>query len=204
MVLLRHGRTAWNLERRFQGQSDIPLDVVGRSQADVAARHLAQLQPARIIASDLERASQTAAALGAASGVEVTLDPRLREMHAGAWEGCLGSDLADDVQYEAWRRGEDVPAGGGETRSQLADRATVAVDEFVGLLSADQVGVVVTHGGTIRAVLGRTLKLPYEHWRVLGGLANCCWSIIELDRGGWRLTEHNAGSLPEVVIGDDE
>jgi probable phosphoglycerate mutase len=47
------------------------------------------------------------------------------------------------------------------------------------------------------------LGLPVEHWRVFGGLANCCWSVLEEGRTGWRLVEHNAGSLPQVVLGDD-
>jgi glucosyl-3-phosphoglycerate phosphatase len=203
LVLLRHGRTAWNLERRFQGQSDIELDDLGRAQAVAAARHLSQLRPSRIVASDLARAADTARALSAECGVDVELDQRLREMFAGSWEGMLGSDLhGDDV--DAWRRGEDVPAGGGETRTDVAKRAMPVVDEVADGLGDDQVAVLVTHGGTIRGILGGALGLPYEHWRVLGGLANCCWSIIELGGNGWRLTEHNAGSLPEVVIGDDE
>jgi probable phosphoglycerate mutase len=64
---------------------------------------------------------------------------------------------------------------------------------------------VVTHGGTARAVIGRMLGLPVELWHSLGGLANCSWSVLE-ERwsGGWRLTEHNAGTLPEPVTGADD
>jgi probable phosphoglycerate mutase len=77
------------------------------------------------------------------------------------------------------------------------------VREVVAGLSDGGLAVLVSHGGTIRSTLGRLLELPVAHWRVLGGLANCRWSVLEEGRGGWRLTEHNAGSLPEPVLGDD-
>ncbi len=203
-MLLRHGRTAWNLERRFQGQTDVPLDDVGLAQAAVAARHLAQLRPQRIVSSDLSRAADTARALAEASGVTVDFDPGLREMDGGTWEGVSGVDLVDDPNYLAWSRGEDVAAGGAESRLDVAARAMVVVERVVADTEPDELAVLVTHGGTIRGILGSALQLPYEHWRVLGGLANCCWSIIEQSHsGGWRLTEHNAGSLPETVMGDD-
>jgi probable phosphoglycerate mutase len=67
-----------------------------------------------------------------------------------------------------------------------------------------ELAVVVTHGGTIRCILGGLLELPVEQWRIFGGLANCCWSILEEGRTGWRLVEHNARSLPQPVLGDDE
>ena len=64
--------------------------------------------------------------------------------------------------------------------------------------------MVVTHGGTARAVIGTLLGLPVEHWDVFGGLANCSWSVLEeAGRDEWRLAEHNAGTLPEAVVGDD-
>jgi len=73
-VLWRHGQTVWNAERRFQGQSDIPLDETGYAQADRAARLLSGLGPDLIVSSDLSRAASTAAALARLTGLEVTLD----------------------------------------------------------------------------------------------------------------------------------
>jgi broad specificity phosphatase PhoE len=68
----------------------------------------------------------------------------------------------------------------------------------------DGVLVLVTHGGTARALIGRLLGLPQVSWQVLGGLANCSWSVLEeWGERSWRLTEHNAGTLPEPVMGDD-
>jgi len=203
VVLWRHGRTEWNDSRRFQGQTDVALDDVGRAQAALAAQQLATLKPQLIVASDLSRAADTAQALADRTGVPVRRTPTLRETHGGSWEGQFADDLLADPQYVAWLAGEDVPAGGSETRSQVADRAVVTVRAAAAELEPGGLVVVASHGGTIRAVICRMLDLPVEHWRVLGGLANCCWSVLEEGRAGWRLVEHNAGSLPEVVLGDD-
>jgi glucosyl-3-phosphoglycerate phosphatase len=205
VVVWRHGRTAWNLENRFQGHTDIPLDDVGVAQVGRAAALLAQLEPDRIVSSDLVRASATAAALASSTGLEVRLDPRLRETDGGVWEGLRGPDIAerDPQRYLAWRQGADVAAGGAETRSQVAERARAAVAGQLEDLPDASLLVVVTHGGTARSLLGHLLGLPVERWRAIGALSNACWSVAEEGRSGWWLAEHNAGSLPTPVLGDD-
>jgi broad specificity phosphatase PhoE len=203
VVLWRHGRTEWNDSGRFQGHIDIPLDAVGREQAASAAARLASLHPEVIVSSDLSRAVDTAQALADLTEVSVRRTPQLRETHGGTWEGQYARDLKEDQRYLAWRAGADVPAGGAETRSQVGDRGVAVVRELVADLGDGGLAVVVSHGGTIRSTIGRMLELPVEQWRILGGLANCCWSVLEEGRRGWRLTEHNAGSLPEAVLGDD-
>lgn len=202
-MLLRHGRTEWNGTHRFQGHTDVPLDSVGHDQAQRAAALLAPLSPARVVSSDLVRAVGTAEPLAHRLGLVVATDPDLRETHAGRWEGRLDSDLLADPDYRAWRAGADVPAGGSETRSQVADRAAPALLRWAVDLEPSSVLVAVTHGGTARCVIGRLLDLPVDRWRALGGLANGCWSVLEQGAAGWRLAEHNAGSLPEPVLGDD-
>jgi broad specificity phosphatase PhoE len=87
IVFWRHGRTPWNAEQRFQGQTDIDLDDVGTGQALRAAGMLATLEPSMIIASDLLRARATAQPLARILGLEVHLDAGLRETFAGEWEG---------------------------------------------------------------------------------------------------------------------
>ena len=151
----------------------------------------------------MARALDTALALGSLVGVKVHPSKALRETDGGTWEGRFADDLKSDPVYLDWLAGADVPAGGSETRSQVGERAVAPVREAAAGLSAGGVLVVVTHGGTIRALIGMLTGLPVEHWRVLGGLANCCWSVLEQGRSGWRLVEHNAGSLPQVVLGDD-
>lgn len=168
-----------------------------------AAEQLALLKPQLIVSSDLSRAAETAEILSEVSGVPIERTEALRETNGGEWQGRFADDLASDPVYVQWLAGDDVQAGGAESRSQVGERALVAVNEALTRLEEGRVAVVVSHGGTIRALIGRLVGLPVDEWRVLGGLANCCWSVLEESRGRWRLTEHNAHSLPQVVLGDD-
>ena len=209
IVLWRHGRTAWNAERRFQGQSDIELDEEGRAQAQRAASLLVHLTPSRIVSSDLARAFATAQALAALTDLEVVADPRLRETFAGEWEGLRRPELLADYGDELARWASDsyVRPGGGETRVEVAERMVEAIETYVNELPARGTLIVATHGGSARAAIGALLELPPENWGCLGVLSNCAWSILtENTTGhgpGWRLQEYNAGSLPTPALADD-
>ncbi|RFU87010.1 histidine phosphatase family protein [Streptomyces triticagri] len=206
IVLWRHGQTAWNLERRFQGTTDIPLTDEGLAQARRAARLLASLKPAAIVASDLARAAATAGELAALTGLEVSHDEGLRETYAGAWQGLTHDEIMASYgeQYAAWKRGEAVRRGGGELETEVADRAAPVVLGHADKLPDGGTLVVTSHGGTIRTTIGRLLDLEPHNWEGLGGLSNCCWSVLGEGARGWRLLEHNAGTLPEPVLGDDD
>ncbi|MET9517814.1 histidine phosphatase family protein [Streptomyces sp. NPDC002994] len=206
IVLWRHGQTSWNLERRFQGSTDIELTETGVAQARRAARLLASLKPDAMIASDLKRASATAGELSALTGLDVTHDAALRETYAGAWQGLTHDEIIGRFgeQYAAWKRGEPVRRGGGELETEVADRAAPVVLAHADKLADNGTLVVVSHGGTIRTTIGRLLGLESYHWEGLGGLSNCCWSVLGEGARGWRLLEHNAGTLPEPVLGDDD
>ncbi|MFI1646098.1 histidine phosphatase family protein [Streptomyces avidinii] len=206
IVLWRHGQTSWNLERRFQGSTDIELTETGVAQARRSARLLASLKPDAIVASDLRRASDTAAELAAVTGLPVTRDAALRETYAGEWQGLTHEEILEKYgeQYAAWKRGEPVRRGGGELETEVADRAAPVVLEHAARLPQSGTLVVVSHGGTIRTTIGRLLGLDSYNWEGLGGLSNCCWSVLGEGARGWRLLEHNAGTLPEPVLGDDD
>ncbi|MER5254071.1 MULTISPECIES: histidine phosphatase family protein [unclassified Streptomyces] len=206
IILWRHGQTAWNLERRFQGSTDIELTDTGVSQARRAARLLASLKPDAIVASDLKRAAATASELAALTGLEVTHEQGLQETYAGDWQGLTHDEIIARFgdQYTAWKRGEPVRRGGGELETEVADRAAPIVLRHAEKLPEDGTLVVVSHGGTIRTTIGRLLGLESHHWEGLGGLSNCCWSVLGQGARGWRLLEHNAGTLPEPVLGDDD
>lgn len=208
-MLWRHGRTHWNVDGRIQGHTDIPLDEVGQAQARDSARRLASLRPDAVVSSDLTRARDTAAALAALTGLTVTVDPRLRETFFAEWEGLRDDDVAQQYgeALARWRRGGDLPIEGAETREQVGRRASAAILAALADVPPGGVLVAVTHGGTARATIATLLDLPRDRWGALGGLSNCCWSVLgerpEL-AGGFQLVEHNAGVLPEPVIGDDE
>ncbi|WP_346776980.1 histidine phosphatase family protein [Streptomyces sp. HNM0575] len=206
IVLWRHGQTAWNLERRFQGSTDIELTPAGLEQARRAARLLAALRPDAILASDLRRTAATAAELASITGLDVTHDEALRETYAGAWQGLTHEEIVERYgdEYAAWKRGEPVRRGGGELETEVADRAAPLVERNVEKLPPGGTLVVVSHGGTIRTTIGRLLGLVPHTWEALGGLSNCCWSVLGEGARGWRLLEHNAGTLPQPVLGDDD
>ena len=205
IAIWRHGRTSWNAEQRFQGQTDIELDEIGVAQARRAAAMLASLPPSAIICSDLMRTQQTAEPLVELTGIEPTLDEGLRETFAGEWEGKTRPVLLQEYGEELhrWSADPHMRAGVvGETRLEVADRMVDAVARGLAGIGDDGVLVVVTHGGAARAGIGRLLGLPPEHWAALGVLTNCSWSVLlENSPPGpaWRLQEYNAGSLPEPV-----
>lgn len=210
VVLWRHGRTEWNVAGRVQGQSDVPLDDVGRQQARDAAARLAALRPHRIISSDLVRASETAQILGELTSMEVELDPRLRELDFGAREGLTWSEAWQRFPegMQAWIDGDETQIPGSETHRQAGERFAAALREHLEDLPHKGVLVIVAHGAVLRTGACAFLDLPEAHWGTFGGLGNCSWSVLEEwsrdDWSKWRLTEWNAGTLPEPVLSDDE
>lgn len=194
VILLRHGRTAWNAHRRFQGQADPPLDDLGRAQAFEAACLLAALKPEVIVSSDSQRAMQTAAPLAEISGVAIRAEPRLRERSLGHWEGLTREEVEAKYpdEFEDWRAGRDVSRRGGESRVEVAERAVAAFEE----LAHVELAVLVTHSATAMALCAAILGLPEPH--VLTPLANCHWTELRHD-ATWRLRAHNVGAPGPVI-----
>jgi glucosyl-3-phosphoglycerate phosphatase len=194
LVLWRHGQTTYNVERRFQGQSDVPLNEVGRRQAADAARYLAALGPSAIYSSDLSRASATAGALARLTGLPVQLDKDLRERGGGCWEGLTEREIRE--RFPAERVTWSPPDG--EPAAVVADRASGALTRIADSLGGGSVAVVVSHGAALGMAAARLLDIPWEP-RVLGPFGNCRWSVLSRRRIRWRLLEHNVGILPEPV-----
>jgi len=194
----------WNAERRFQGQSDSPLDETGQAQADRAARLLAALGPDLIISSDLSRAASTAAPLARLTGLTVILDKDLRERHGGCWEGLTDTEIRERYPdaHATWTPpdGEQTAAVADRVAAALQRTATAVGEQVAG---RDGLAVVVSHGAALRLGMSRVLGLPDELSGVLGPLSNCSWSVLSFRYGRWRLQEHNAGTLPEPVLSDD-
>lgn len=193
-MLWRHGQTDFNAERRFQGQSDVPLNEIGRLQATVAARYLAALRPDALFSSDLSRASATAEALARLTGLSVKLDRDLRERSGGSWEGKNEAEIREQFPdaYATWTPQD------GEPLLAVADRASAALERIADSLPGGSLAVVVGHGAALGLAISRLLGVP-EEIRVLGPFGNCRWSVISRRRGKWRLLEHNVGLLPEPV-----
>ena len=198
VLVWRHGRTRWNVEHRFQGQADPPLDEVGRHQAAASARLLASYSPIAIISSDLRRAVQTARPLAELLELPVALDRRLRERSLGQWEGLTRDEVIrrHPEQYAHWQAGRDAPQHGGETRAELAARSLAALAAAEG-----ETVVLVTHSATAMALTGQLLGLPVTGWRAVGPLGNGRWSEFTPDEHGWRLRAHNLGPVGSPVTG---
>jgi probable phosphoglycerate mutase len=205
IILWRHGQTQWNVANKFQGHTDIPLNAVGEFQAQHAAPMLAAINPTMIIASDLVRAQSTAHELVKITGLNVLTDARLRETNCGNWEGLTGDEIrkVDLDNLRQWSMGGDNPAGGiGERRSEVGARGVAAINSALAGKDNQRL-VVATHGGTARTIIGTYLDLPIPFWSRIGGLSNAQWSILEESPKGWLLVEHNAGSIPEPVMGEE-
>jgi broad specificity phosphatase PhoE len=197
-VLWRHGQTTYNAERRFQGQSDIPLNDVGREQARRAAPYLAAMKPDAIFSSDLSRASETAAILARLTGLPFQLDKDLRERSGGSWEGKTADEIRAEFPeaFAAW-----APVD-GESAEAVADRSSAALERIADSLPGGSLAVVVSHGGALGFGAARLLGIP-DDLRALGPFGNCCWSAVSRRLGRWRLIEHNVGILPEPVLDVD-
>src|SRR3989338_8136528 len=107
LILIRHGETSWTREKRFQGHSNTALSSIGRRQAKALAKEVKKYSPDVLYASDLKRASQTAAVIGRSARLRPRKDRRLREMNFGLWEGKTGKQLAEEGSkiYRDWCRG---------------------------------------------------------------------------------------------------
>ena len=196
IVLLRHGRTEWNATRRYQGQADPPLDELGRAQAIEVASLIAAMRPDLLVSSDLLRARQTAEKVASLTGLELRLDPRLRERHLGHWQGLTREEVAGRFpeEFAEWLAGRDVTRRGGESRAEVADRAC----ELVGELPPVELTVLVSHGATVMCLSAALLGLPQTP-SVLGPLANCHWTELRDSGSGWTLRAHNAGAPGPVI-----
>ena len=172
----------------------MPLDELGQVQAQALGTVFAADPPAVVVSSDLSRARDTAQAVCDHVGLPLIVDQRLRETHYGSWQGMSGEELEEQcpVEFAAWRRWEGFPPG-GETPAEVGVRAAQVVDEH---LPVEGSLLLVTHGGTARAVVGVLTGLDVASWWRLAPLGNTCWSTLVEGELGWRLERHNTGLGP--------
>ncbi len=198
LVLVRHGRTAWNAVRRAQGHADVGLDDVGRAEAQRAGPYLAALQPVRLWTSDLARASQTAAYVTRHSGVPAEPDARLREYSVGARAGLTMAEFAErfPAAYAAWERGDESGrVAGAESTAEVLARMVPALHEYLAALDDGQTGMAVTHGACLRACMLALLDLPPSADGAFAIMGNCTWTTLQQAETGGRvrLLRYNEG-----------
>jgi probable phosphoglycerate mutase len=189
ICIVRHGETAWNAEKRIQGQTDIGLDPAGLAQAEAAANWLAGTPVAALYSSDLQRAQQTATYIAVALGLPTLLLPAMRERRYGLFEGLTYAEARNQhsAQYYAFEMREPDFAlpGGGESLRQLYERVTGGLGEIAACHPGQNV-VLVTHGGVLdivnRFVRGNPLDLPRDFL-----IPNAGINWISHSKGIWAL-----------------
>jgi len=191
LLLIRHGETAWNAERRFTTRSDLPLSEVGLEQAGAAAEALAATGIDRVYSSPLQRARVTAETIAALQRGQpaVVADDRLREIDAGPFEGLTEDELRSGPMagdYALWHtNAEPEFPDGAETFDEALARAAAFLNEHA--LEAGTT-LVVSHGSLTRLIvssyfLGGPPPLHRHLW-----LDNCRMAVVE-----WR------GGLPTIT-----
>ena len=183
LMLVRHGETEWNVQRRYQGQSDVPLSDLGRRQAELVAERLVDEKIDAVYASDLKRAWETAQAIAEKNSLDVFSEPRLRELKFGILEGLTFDEAQERYpeMIEAWMEDFNNTPEGAETIDLFNARIVALLDELKSKHD-EQVVLLVGHGGSLSEILRVVLELsPEKRWY--------------LDMGNT--------SLSEVLIADD-
>lgn len=208
ILLIRHGETAWNAERRLQGHLDIALNVEGERQAALLGAALAAEPIDHIVSSDLQRARQTAEAIARARGAQVGIDPALRERCYGGFEGLLYSEIAARFprEFAAWQARDvdgELPPGTnqGESFRQFYDRVTGAIAAQAKAHPGKTIALVA-HGGVLecayRAALGLSLETPRD-FKVLNASVN---RFVAEEGALTMLSWGEVGHLQPAVLDD--
>ena len=167
--LVRHGQTDWNVEARYQGQTDVPLNAAGVGQAQSLAAELTGMHFDAVYSSPLQRARLTAEIIAAGLFLPVQTDERLLEIHQGQWEGEIYYDLLVRFPDEMRARREDpyrFRPPEGESAAEVAARAAKAADDIYRLYRHGRV-LVVSHALTLAALYCLAKQIPlteiYDH-----------------------------------------
>jgi probable phosphoglycerate mutase len=190
VYLIRHGQTEFNVSGRVQGWLDVPLNDIGREQAQRLAARLGKASIDLVVSSPLSRALDTAHALAGPENLRVITDDRLREYNMGDWTGKTG----DEIAAGASELGFDdplIPIPGGESAMDMRNRVSAFVKELSQKHSKTlSIVAVVSHGGTLGAIIGSMLAMPVlrRHPFTFGNasITEVVWHV-----SGWRMKTLN-------------
>ncbi|MBI1332798.1 MAG: histidine phosphatase family protein [Armatimonadetes bacterium] len=191
LFLVRHGQTDWNVQKRAQGHTDIPLDATGREQAIRTGKAFLDLPIRRLLTSDLQRASQTADEIARNTKVPVEILPELRERGFGEWEGQPFAEIGIRFGFEADFKGvtrNEITPPGGESFVDVWNRVKSVVDD-VQKRKIDT--AIVAHGGTCSLLLAMFLSGDVSLSNAFR-FSNACINELEpRPDGGLRLIRYN-------------
>lgn len=187
-LLIRHGETDWNAAGRWQGHADIPLNQRGQQQAAALAARLAGHPISAIISSDLQRTAQTAVPLATAHNLPIIHNPIWRERHVGQFSGLTTAEIIEQFP-ESWQEQTNgvLNPPGGELYEQFYERAARAFAGLTAVYQNNETIAVISHGGTLAAVISHVLGIPPTHHPKFSLRGNTGISTIEVDNRGIRL-----------------
>ena len=201
LLFIRHGVTDWNIAKRWQGHSDVPLNETGRAQAAALARRLANWPIEQIISSDLQRCAQTAEAIAAYHPhLEVQYDAIWRERDVGAFAGFTFAELQERFP-EIWAKAErgKLNPPGGEPYTAVYQRALAAYNKVVAAHTGQMVAIV-THGGILHALISQLIHIQEDKYGRFSLRGNTGLSIVEVtDEGEPYLIRLNDTSHLEMA-----
>jgi len=193
LICVRHGRTAWNADKRFQGHTDVPLDDEGRAQAAALAALLRDRRIDVAVSSDLARAVETARIVLGARTIAVRLDPDWREMRFGDWEGLTWEQIRAVNPHLAETDLTSVKSytpGGGETFDDLVTRIARAVERVSAETPRDGAALIATHAGPLHALLSVLLG-DAERAALRVRFLTASITRFRRQNGVWKLTRLN-------------
>lgn len=190
ILLIRHGQTDWNLNGRWQGQLDVPLNQEGKAQAAALAAYLRSAMLTAVHTSDLSRARETAEAVARQTGLSLQLDVRWREMNLGIFQGLTLPEIQEKYPEVAAAMHDDYLGfvfPDGESRGLMQQRAHQAFMELASAYPAGSTIAVVSHGGPIKVLL---MKLfPDDPTMRSVHIHNTSITTLIRNGAGWHLTE---------------
>jgi broad specificity phosphatase PhoE len=194
LFAIRHGATEYSRDRRFTGSRDVPLTTDGRLQAEAVAQALAGHPVAAVYTSPRERARVCADLIAKPHRLEPRVEPDLREMSFGAWEG-LGRAEVPPRDAEVWRLSPHlITPPGGESLDAVAARVRATLDRLIAA-HAGQTAIVVTHAVVVRLIVLAALGLgPERLWSVDASPAG----ITEVEYVGDWATVHRMNTLAHL------
>ena len=192
LLLVRHGHTDWNLEGRYQGRADTPLNGKGREEARLVGERLKSEGVDLIYSSDILRAYETAQIIAGALGKEISTLESLREVDTGAWTGLTWEEVKArfpehfrEWQADPWR----VRRLGGEFYAHLY-RRSVGAARKVAESHPERCILIVAHGGNIKSIILDALGVEEDRALEVAsrmGLDNGSISIVDYGEGGVSL-----------------
>ena len=191
ILLLRHGETDWNIELRFQGRRDIPLNRQGEEQARRVSQRVRMWSPEIVLSSPLQRALKTAAVVSGWGEEQIKLDSDLSEISFGAWEGCSTRELKEqgELFFFFSQKPFSVPVPDAEPENEIMARVQRVIKRLI-LLPQERI-LVVSHGGILRALLSVALNISFQSAWMFFRLSNCSLSGLEYDGERFILAFYN-------------